>query len=279
MSRIVVTGASGFVASRLLPLLGRERASLVAVSRRERCEPTPDNCEWVSVASYEDLQLSKSDWVIHLAESAVASDYASKELVERQNRVLERLLNKAGPRFIYVSSAAVYGDSESLRHREDEQIIPASPYGQYKLRAETHVLSAGGRVARPANLYGPGMSSINVLSDALGQLSSDGPVRMRSLGAVRDYLWIDDFVAGLARLQASAIGGCFNFGTGIGTSVAKLVEVILEIAGQKGRSIEASFEGDEPSELLLDATKAKEALGWIPETNLRKGLEQLVLQK
>jgi nucleoside-diphosphate-sugar epimerase len=273
---VVVTGASGFLGSHLIAELRLQKSNTIAVTRRKTNYNTMANVEWRTLSDYSRTQVPQGATVVHLAESSDSAAYQrDPDLGNSQLKIIGALLESKFARFIYVSSAAVYGDQHSLQHQPDERPTPTSAYGRAKLACEVATLEAGGIVARPSNLYGPQMSDRNVLSQILEQKDPAKPVMVQSLGPVRDYLWIGDFIAGLVKLVRSDKSGCFNFGSGVATTVGELIGVVLAARGQTGRRIEASgFES--PSSLLVDISKTCASLDWAPQIGLAAGIAQLV---
>lgn len=276
MTDLVITGASGFVGQALLRVLSGKGKRGIAVSRQVPSSNIPSAMVWTHVDDYRDTAVTEDSTVVYLAESADAAAYGDAELRERQLATLCALLAKPVARFVYVSSAAVYGDEVATPRRTDELITPRSPYARYKRLAEERVLEAGGVVARPSNLYGQGMAVNNVVSDIIGQLKSGGPLRIQNRVPVRDFLWIEDYAEGLASLVVANVNGCFNFGTGIGTSVGRLAETILSVAGEGDRPVECSSSTARPSVQVLDVTATEATLGWRARTSLKHGLEKLI---
>jgi UDP-glucose 4-epimerase len=230
------------------------------------------------VTSYADLAPpSPGSVLLHLAEprdvAAVAGEDA--RVTAARQGALAALLAR-WEHLVYASSAAVYGDAEPAPRRTDEAIAPRGAYAEAKATNEHAVLAAGGTVARLANVYGPGMAPNNVLADILRQIPGEGPLTLRALAPVRDYLWIDDAAAGLAALATAREAGAFNLGTGIGTSVGELARKALVTAGQSGRPVVASEASDPASHLVLDVADTAARVGWSPAVALDDGLRRLM---
>lgn len=276
--RVAVTGSSGFIGAAVVAALAGRGHDVIAVSRQPRA--VPDGVTAAVVADYRDTP--PSDVLIHLAESrdAGAVDDADASANEA---LCARLLETCG-RMVYASSAVIYGDGVSAPRRPGEAVAPPSAYGRGKRACEKRVTAAGGLSLRLANVYGPGMAPNNVLSDILGQIAGDAPLRLRDLGAVRDFLWLADAAAGFV-LAAEAVAAAparrpvYNLGSGRGLSVAELARLALEAAGQPDRPLHATAPAGRPSVLVLDITTTVADLRWQPAAPPEERVRCLVAER
>jgi UDP-glucose 4-epimerase len=266
---VVVTGASGFLGRRVTWSLRERDIDCVGVARR----PAADT---VTVASYEDTP--RGDVLVHLAESADqrAAETGGPEYLAAAAATLSALLEKGFGRVVYASSAVVYGDRSSSPRGPGDPVVISDAYSRLKRDSELAVLGQEGVVVRLSNLYGPGMSSENVVSAVLRQIPGEGPVRVRDCTPIRDYVWIDDAADALATMALARPRGVYNVGTGCGTSVGQLAEAALDIAGESDRPILETSPSGRSSQLVLDVTLTTEAFGWRPRTALRDGLTILM---
>lgn len=139
--RIVVTGATGYIGTRLTALATRRGYDVVGASRQQ-----PASCiaSWLhfDLASTEAVVLPVgTDVVLHLAANTVATNPLDSDVDVAAAQGLIKSAQKAGARFIFVSSQTARTDA------------PTS-YGQTKWRIEQAVLAAGGWVVRPGQVYG-----------------------------------------------------------------------------------------------------------------------------
>lgn len=267
--QIVITGASGFVGRVLSRRLADAGIRCLGVSRKN--EP---GLLWVR--NYADTPVG--DILIHLAETndRGLANKLGATCEDEAGRSLAVLLGKGYGKVIYASSAVLYGDGASAPHRETDPVQAVDSYTRIKLASEQAVLRQGGTVARFANLYGPGMAKVNVLSHILGQLGQNGPLSLQDTRPVRDFLWIDDAADAIVRMAQAKAQGIFNVGSGLGTSIGKLAAAVLAAAGQLERPIMSIRTDGAPSHLVVDISKTVEALGWRPATPLRQGIQQLL---
>ena len=149
------------------------------------------------------------------------------------------------------------------------------------MACESLVREAGGVSLRIGNVYGPGMARNNVLSDILAQLDGKGPLAVRDGAPVRDFLWLADASAGIARaahllLDGQSPGHLYNLGSGKGCSVRDLAALMLGFVGQADRPIEETRPSARSSTLILDVSATNLDLGVRPTTPLDMGLRTLV---
>lgn len=260
MRTVVVTGSSGFIGS---ALCARLEGSGVRVLRASRGGPLPEAPGAVCV---------------HLAANNDPRDIEARYEANRREALDlgRRVLDAGYARVVFASSALVYGDAEASPRREDSALAPTSAYGRLKREVEALFGAAPHAVARISNVYGPGMSPINVFSHILAQLRSGGGVRMRNLSSVRDYVFVSDVAGALAALATSDAAGVFNVSTGRGTRVDELVAMLARLSGREGAPTAAEDPDPPPSVLILDPGRIAASLGWRAKVTLEEGLGALI---
>ncbi len=272
MSTVVVTGASGFIGSALLPRLKSAGLAVMGVTRGEGTGHR-------RVGDYADAPLG--DVLIHLGQDSERSRVNADGLVGEKaaQRTITRLSKKGFRKIVYASSAVLYGDRQDTAHPETDPIAVVDSYTRIKALSEEEVLAAGGVVARLSNLYGPGMAKGNVFSRILEQVPGRDEVTVLTARPVRDFVWVNDAADAILRLVLSPHAGIFNIGTGVGTSVHDLARLVLTVAGESERSVRSSESSSEPSCLVLDIGRIRQVTGWRPLTMLSDGVDQLLRTK
>ncbi|MBK7354716.1 MAG: NAD(P)-dependent oxidoreductase [Propionivibrio sp.] len=274
--KVVVTGASGFLAGYVLRALAlREGVELAAVSRT--CIP-----QATLVPDYSHSPAG--DVLIHLAENCDRAEVeeAGEAYEEGVNATLTALLAKGYSRVVYASSSVLYDGADLSMRSPEAAIRIVDAYTRIKRNSELAVLnSSGGVVGRLSNVYGPGMSEKNVLSTILRQLGNRDALEVMDTEPVRDFLWVEDAAEALVALalndsRPAEYGSLFNLGSGVGTSIGNLARLALEVVGQSDRIVKARFPSPGPSSLVLDCSKTAAACGWEPRTSLRQGLASLL---
>ena len=206
--------------------------------------------------------------------------------------VLKASLDFNVKRFIYASSAAVYGVSSSPKKKEDMILNPTSPYGVSKLAAENYVkifheiYGLETVSLRYFNVYGP-RQSFNIQSAYGGvvtlftnRLVRNMPLTIYGDGEqTRDFVYIQDVVEAntLTLNSKNAVGEAFNIGTGTRVSVNHVAEILKEITNRKKlKNIYADPRPNNIKHGYADISKAKRILGYNPEFPIKKGLTELV---
>jgi UDP-glucose 4-epimerase len=205
--------------------------------------------------------------------------------------VLEGAREAGTRRVIYISSGGVvYGEPELIPTPESSPKLPLSPYGVTKLAGEQYLhyyreIHGVEYVAlRYANVYGPRQDphgEAGVVAIFCNRLLASEEITIFGDGEqTRDYVFVKDVVS--ANLKASEMilkpgpdldSVAFNVGTGTGTSVNRLADVLEMVSGVTPERV---FHGERPGELrhsTLDTTHFGER-GWAPAYTLQDGLRE-----
>jgi UDP-glucose 4-epimerase len=239
---------------------------------------------------------------MHFAAAALVGEsvadparYFSVNVVGSHN-LLVSMRDAGVTRFVFSSTAAVYGTPDTSPITEDTPKAPINPYGRSKLMVEEmlewHAAAYGlnHAVLRFFNVAGASTErgedhkpETHVIPVALETILGKRPV-FKIFGtdyptpdgtAIRDYVHVIDLadahLLALAKLDRPL--GAFNLGTTSGFSVAEIVAAVERVTGRQ-LPVERSGrrEGD-PPELVADSTRAREVLGWNPH---RSTLEQMI---
>jgi nucleoside-diphosphate-sugar epimerase len=214
MSRVLVTGASGFVGRAVVSAFAAKGYVVRAAVRRPPQLAFPADVDIVQHADFAEAVDWRSlvegiDVVVHLAGIAHTGHGASGELYDRVNRqATEQLAStaaKAGVgRFVFVSSIrAQTGTTADHALTERDPAVPTDAYRRAKLAAEASVRAAGlpFTILRPVLIYGPGVKgNFNLL---LRVAALPLPLPVKSLANRRSLLGIDNFVSALHFVLAS----------------------------------------------------------------------------
>ena len=243
----------------------------------------------VSSEQLHDAISQPVDVIVHLAAKAgVRPSIADPLAYERTNisgtqRLLDFAVQKKVKKFVFASSSSVYGINEKLPWKEDELLLPISPYAMTKLAGEMaghvyHKLYGLSFIAlRFFTVYGPGQRPDLAIHKFVKSILKDEPITIFGDGSTsRDYTYVDDTVQGV--LSAINYGGSsfeiINLGNNYAISLKDLVAAIEEVTGKKA-IIDPQPEqpGDVPR-TFADITKAKRLLNYQPKTELKDGLKK-----
>ena len=305
--RLLVTGGAGFIGSNLVDALVR-RGDHVAVlddlssGRRENLAGAFDAGVDLIEGDVADadsvgraFSSASPEAVIHLAAQIDVRRSVADPVFDLGVNVggtlnlLEAASAGGCSRFVFVSTGgAIYGEGagRELPLDESAECRPDAPYGQSKRAAEGYVELYGrlrgvpGVALRLGNVYGPRQDpygEAGVVAIFSGALLGDGRPRVFGDGhQTRDYIYVGDVVDALCAGLDSDVGGVFNVGTGIETSVLELGESIAAICGREFDPEMAPPRAGEVERIAISSAAAERELGWRARTELGAGLERTV---
>jgi UDP-glucose 4-epimerase len=301
--RILVTGGAGYIGSittRVLLERGHECVVLDTLEKGWRTA-VDSRAEFVQ-GSVGDAGLLSSvvpgcDAVMHLAgyievaESQTDPDRYFRNNSEDPKALLAAMVDAGVGALVFSSTAAVYGEPESVPIREDARTLTVNAYGESKLRFERTLdeyLTRGIRSIRfryfnvagawPDGSLGEAHDPETHLIPRILRSMRDGQERFEVFGGdyptpdgtcVRDYIHVCDLALahaiGLERLHAGEDGGVFNLGNGAGFSNLEVVRTCAQVTGKEVEIVIGPRRAGDPARLISSAEKAAAVLGWSPE--------------
>lgn len=201
--------------------------------------------------------------------------------------VLEACKELGVERVVYSSSASVYGSARVVPMTEDHALGNRTTYGATKIACEQMLIASGLEHAslRYMNVYGPRMDHrgayVSVVLKAIDRvLRGERPIIFGDGSQTFDFVYVEDVArANVLAMRSSVTPYAFNIGTGIGTTVKRLVEAVLEVMGSDLEpEYRAAPEGARNlvTERVGSTGRAREMLGFSAETSLMKGLGKTV---
>lgn len=294
---ILILGAGGFVGHALTRALAQRGEHVIAISRK----PTDlnlANVESITGELTEETQLvsllRRSRAVVHTASSSTPGSSVGKAMAELQHNLrptlglVEALQQSPETNLLYLSSGgSLYATSQLGPSTESSLIAPRSYHGAGKAAAE-HFIGAwcsqyGGNatILRPSNIYGPGQQERNgfgIVPTALGKISRGETLHVWGDGtAVRDYLYIADFVALCLNILAAPMphgAHAINASSGIGVSLNELLDVLESVTGRKLRRIYETNRPVDTPHVVIGASLAHQRFGWAATTSLHQGISK-----
>jgi UDP-glucose 4-epimerase len=310
--RILVTGGAGYIGSHTTALL-RARGDFVVVydslelGYRQAIGDTP-----LVVGNTHDGALVKQvigdhklEAVIHFAAYKAAGESVQNPAKYFDNNVqgslqLIEAARQAGvQKFVFSSTASVYGTPEVLPVREDAALRPENPYGESKLLVERMLkwfdtcFGMRSVVLRYFNAAGAALDGKNgedprVVQNLIPVVMKVATGRSPSLQVygtdyptpdgtgIRDYIHVLDLADAHARaldfLAAGKPSDVFNVGTGKGASVLEVLKLARETSGAPIEARFAPRRPGDPAAVFADNRKAREVLGWSP----RYGIGEII---
>ncbi len=296
--RVFVTGGAGFVGSTLVPdLLASGHQVVVyddfSVGRR------PASAAGLTVIEGDIRDQARLDAalrehaptaVIHLAALHYIPYCDAHPVDTMQVNVVgtQALLEACGAagveRFVFASSAAVYGISDAP-HREDQTPDPQDVYGLSKSMGEQQVAAFHRRfgaqctVARLFNVFGRGETNPHLIPEILRQVSKGDTLTLGNLTPRRDYVHVTDVSRALRIFldRSDHTIRTYNVGTGQSASVGDIISALGSILG-RSLTVEQAADKIRPVDrpnLQADISRLSSELGWAPLTSLSAGLSDL----
>ncbi|RKY10660.1 MAG: UDP-glucose 4-epimerase GalE [Planctomycetota bacterium] len=299
--RVLVCGGAGYIGSNMTAMLasdGHQPVVFDNLSKGHR--EAVHNVQFVLGdfgdfnVILETLQKYSIEAVMHFAAFIEVGESVQQPLRYYENnvsktRTLLAAMEKAGvSKFVFSSTAAVYGMPDTIPITEDVAKAPINPYGETKWAVERmcHFLAQTGRMRYAALRYfnacgAGGNGTIGedhhpeshliplVIQAAMGKrdnikiFGTDYPTDDGT--CVRDYVHIEDLckahLLALKKLDAES-ELAYNLGNGTGYSVRQVIDTIRKISGKNFKVVETDRRPGDPPVLTADASRASAELGW-----------------
>ncbi len=313
MSEILVTGGAGYIGSHVVRMLaGRNFTPVVYDNLSGGFADFVKGFELIEgdIGDYGKLssvfRKRNIACVMNFASYIAVGESVRDPLKYYTNNVAEtlglfRAMTDAGiNRFIFSSSAAVYGNPESVPIREESRLMPESPYGRTKyfieevlrdLRVSHDFRSVSLRYFNAAGADPSGRTGEShvpethliplvlraVLDDgyAITVFGKDYPTKDGT--CVRDYIHVNDLadahVRAVEKLLAGGDSAIYNLGNGSGFSVIEVIDSVRRVTGASFKVVDGPRRPGDPAVLIASSEKAMKELGWKPEFT---GLDEIV---
>ena len=301
-SRVVVTGAAGFIGSHLAETLLDLGYAVTGIDNLL----TGDVAN-ISHLTNRDFQFIKHDvtnyiyihgpvdFVLHWASPASPIDYLELPIPTLKVGALgtHKALGLAKAKratFVLASTSEVYGDP--LEHPQKESywgnVNPIGPRGVYdeaKRFAEAMTMAyhryhgLDTKIVRIFNTYGPRMrvQDGRAVPAFMSQALRNEDVTVFGDGSqTRSFTYISDLVDGIIKLMLSNTNEPVNIGNPREMTIKEIAETIIRMTGSKSRIIYQPLPTDDPKQRRPDITRARTLLGWEPKVQLEEGLTKTI---
>lgn len=304
-SSILVVGGAGYIGAHMVRALQRAGHAVVVLDDLSRGHREMiGDCAFVQGDLGDRMLLDKLfrdhriAAVMHFAAWSLVGESVEKPLAYYRNNVartaelLDAMFAHSVQRFIFSSTAAVYGEPQHTPIAEDHPCRPTNPYGATKLAVErmladcvvAHELryvalryfNAAG--ADPAGDIGEKHDPETHLIPLALEVAAGRRAALRVFGTdyptpdgtcLRDYVHVNDLaqahLLALERLLGGGDSGTYNLGNSHGYSVREVIEVARAVTGKPIPAHAAERRPGDPAILVADSSKARRDLGWSPE--------------
>ncbi len=289
-STIVISGASGFIGSKLAIRANELGYSVVNLDLLDRTIPGTQTriCDIRDPKSVADNFPPDATSVFHLA--GLTSVLQSKlnpqgvfdsNVVGTQN-LLEAARTNDVESFIFASTNAVVGNTEIDRIDEFQPLNPLTPYGATKAASEMLLSSYEGSYdirassMRLTNVYGQDMfAKDSIMPRIMRALLGGAPLEVYGDGEQwRDFVFASDVVDAFFMALDRKITGPLTIGFGESFTVREIIQTVEEVTGLKVPRITGPAKVGEMRGVRVNISKAK-SLGFTPKVNLRAGISAL----
>jgi len=308
VKKILVTGGAGYIGSHVVKALGEAGYRVLTydnLSTGNRWAVLHGELVVGDLADREKLEQVVGDFtpdaVIHFAAGIEVGESVGNPLKYYRNNTANALgllevLKAAGVgRFIFSSTAAVYGIPETIPVDETAPLLPINPYGASKMMTERFLVDLssaedsfnyvalryfnvagadpqsriGQDYKNPTHLITRALKTAKGEYDQLQVFGTDYPTPDGT--GIRDYIHVDDLAAAhLSALRHLLDGGrseIFNCGYGQGYSVKEVVHAAKKVTGVDFNVVEVPRREGDPPALIADNRRIIEMLGWVPRFN------------
>ena len=295
IKKILVTGSSGTIGTRLCEKLLEKRYKLVCVDWKPNKWNEKIN-KLTIVTDLRDkeavLKLPKNiDLVIHLAANARVYNLVVNPSLARDNfdvlfNILEYTRLNRIKRFMFASSREVYGNS-NITHKEEEAYVKncESPYTASKIGGEALVHSYNQCydinfvIFRFSNIYGMYDDTDRVIPLFIRQCIEEKNLTVFGKEKILDFTYIDDAIDGLMltiKKFDKIKNDVFNLASGQGTSILTIAQLIKELLKSNKRIILKKSRTGEVVKYIADISKAEEKIGYDPKTTIIEGIKRTI---
>ena len=312
LTGVLVTGGCGFVGTHLVKRLlaqGHDVTILDKIDPKTAFPSDPSNLGRIKFIKGDILDIDAARratknvrQVIHLAALIDSAEsvtnplpYLATNVLGTQNLLTACVENKI-EKFIFASTAAVYGHCLNMPIREDENLQPLSPYGKSKISAEERIREyqrqsgLDATILRMFNIYGPGQGTgkrngySGVITKFMENVNNKQDLFIFGDGAqTRYFVNITDAVSAFMLALTKNVSGTFNIGTGVPTRIDQLAEQILQLpyhTSDKDNDHPSRIKNMDPRpgdirDSCADISAATSSLDYTPKVSLSDGLREL----
>ncbi|MGN6567676.1 MAG: GDP-mannose 4,6-dehydratase [Flavipsychrobacter sp.] len=308
--KILITGVAGFIGSHLAEYYLKGDTEVYGIDNFDDFYPLSIKLKNIEACKsnrnfhfhelditdfnqFSKLEDTKFDIIFHLAAKAgvrpsieAPQKYLSTNVSGTMN-ILEYMRNTNCKKLVFASSSSVYGNCKTIPFVEDALTDePISPYAFSKKSCELlnynyhHLYNIDILNLRFFTVYGPRQRPDLAIHKFMKRILNEQPIEMYGDGSTaRDYTFIDDTINGIVKageylLNHNEVYDTINLGNSSPVQLSDLIKAIEAVTGKNAQIIVKNMQDGDVDITYADINKAKEVIGYDPQTKLEVGLKK-----
>lgn len=234
------------------------------------------------------LKRNNINKIIYLGWKMENNNEAIYDNIEALNNLIKASEEVQVEKIIFASTNNVYGtELNGLNFSENDNINldENNKYGISKYLGEElikYTMKEKACIIRIADVYGPDQNHGNLMKGIISNLENKKNIQLYGKGIrERDYIYIDDVIRGLEFIYENNLTGIFNLGTGIGTSVKRITDIVMSICKNNGINVGVDcveVNKEDSSKVILNVEKLKN-LGFCYNVTIEEGLKKIIEER
>ena len=292
---LLITGGTGYIGSKLVQQLKRKNKFIYSVGIKEL-----NLLNYGNILNF--LKKNNIKKVIHLGwcmENSNNAIYSNIEalinLIKSCEEIkIEKVVNTDKLKkeyeikienFIFISTNNVYGIKNNGNLFVEEEILNVDKNNKYGIskyigeKLVSYTLQEKSCIVRIADVYGPNQNHGNLIKGIISNIENKENLKLYGEGKrQRDYIYIDDVIRGLEFIYENNLKGIYNLGTGVGTSVKEIIDIVLKICQNRIDLDYIKVAKEDTSKVILNIGKLKK-LGFSCNTTVEEGLKKIIEER
>ena len=226
--------------------------------------------------------------IIHLGWKMDNDNATIYDNIEALNNLIKASEEVQVEKIIFTSTNNVYGtelNGLNFSEEDKENLNQNNKYGISKYLGEElvkYTMKEKSCIIRIADVYGSNQNHGNLMKGIISNLENKKNIQLYGEGKrERDYIYIDDVIRGLEFIYENNLTGIFNLGTGIGTSVKRITDIVVDICKNNGINIgidHVQVNKEDSSRVILNVEKLKK-LGYCYNVTIEEGLRKIIEER
>ena len=278
---LLITGGTGYIGKKLTQKLMGQYNPIYSIGIEEL-----DLQNYLEVLDF--LKKNKISKIIHLGWKMENNNEAIYDNIEALNNLLKASEEVQVEKIIFTSTNNVYGtelNGNSFSEEDKTNLDENNKYGISKYLGEELVkysMYEKACIIRIADVYGPNQNHGNLMKGIISNLENKKNIQLYGEGKrERDYIYIDDVIRGLEFIYENNLTGIFNLGTGVGTSVKRITDIVIDICKNNGINTGLDYvqvNKEDSSKVILNVEKLKN-LGFCYNVTIEEGLKKIIEER